>query len=118
MKGVKKDGSECTFRVVINEEGKFILNFCDSVDKVCECPLCKGMVITLNKVYKCSNKECSFFLWKKTSGIEITKEDARKLINKEEVLTIQEKKDGSKAKVSIKLDDAFEKVVINYINGK
>ena len=118
MKGVKKDGSECTFKVVINDEGKFILNFSDSVDKVCECPLCKSMVITLNKVYKCSNKECSFFLWKKTSGIEITKEDARKLINKEEVLTIQEKKDGSKAKVRIKLDDNFEKVIISYQNGK
>ena len=112
--GVKKDGEKCRFKIKVDEEGKFGFVYLDASEEVCKCPKCGNGVFSYAKVYKCGNKECDFFMWKKTSGMEISKEMCRLLCNGERVKTRQTKKDGSEAVVTIHLDDEKDKILIGY----
>lgn len=117
LQGTKKDGGKCEFQIKVSEEGKFNIVFSDAQEEVAICPKCNSPVFSYNKVYKCSSSTCDFFLWKKTSGMEITRETAKKLCEGESVRTVQHKKDGSTANVFIKLDDKKETILITYENS-
>lgn len=117
LSGVKKDGDKCSFEIKVSEEGKFILVFSDAREETALCPKCNSPVFSFPKVYKCSSQSCDFFIWKKTSGMEITKDMASSLCRGESVRTVQHKKDGSTANVYIKLDDEYETIKITYENS-
>lgn len=117
MKGVKKDGSDCEFMIKKDDKGMFTIAFSENNEPICNCPKCSKPVFAYAKVFKCSNTTCDFFLWRKTSGMDITKDIARQLCEGKSVKNIQHKKDGSTANVYIKLNDDFSTLNITYKNS-
>lgn len=100
--GISKDGNKVKYRLLI-QDGKVTIEFDSNNVILCKCPKCQGNVYEYKKVYKCSNKECDFFMWKETSGIVIEKEMVEKLVNGETIENITKKyKDGKEEKVSIR----------------
>lgn len=113
--GVTKSGEKTGFMFVIDEEKKeVVIRFTGEKESVCECPLCKKSVVRMAKVYKCTNKECSFFMWKDSSGISYEKEDIKKLCNGEKISKEQTKKNGEKVKVKVCYDREKGNITISY----
>lgn len=114
--GVKKDGNSVSFYIEVDDKGKFKIVYINEQVKICSCPKCHNDVREYLKVYKCSNKECDFFLWKKTSGIEFEKEDVADLCSGEVILKKMIKKDGSLCNVNVQLSKDYSDLKIKYIN--
>lgn len=99
LNGVKKDGSKTSFRFVLNDNriGISWLN----LDLDINCPLCSSALFETKKVFKCTNKECSFFLYKETSGLKFDADIVRKLIAGETVRMVKKEKDGNESQVDV-----------------
>lgn len=116
FKGVKKDGNSVSFYIEVDDKGKFKIVYINEQVKICSCPKCKNDVREYLKVYKCTNKECDFFLWKKTSGIEFEKEDIADLCSGAQIIKEMTKKDGSLCNVNVQLSKDYSDLKIKYIN--
>lgn len=114
MNGVKKDGSSVQFYFHIDENGKFLITFLGNSERVCDCPKCGKGIFEKKMVWKCENADCSFFMWKQTSGIKFNCEMIKTLCEGGEVKTKQTKKDQSIADVTVRLDQSKEKIEISY----
>ena len=114
MEGVTKDGSKCNFEIKIMNNA-ITLNFIGDSEAICVCPKCnKGNIITMKKVFKCTDSGCGLFFYKNSSGITFTRDMIKSLCNGEEVKAVQTKKDNSTASVTLHLKTDEWKIGLSY----
>ena len=51
-------------------------------ESIGSCPVCGEPVLSYNKAYSCSNRECKFFISKTISGKNITETAAKNILEK------------------------------------
>lgn len=115
MSGVTKGGESVSFQFKIDENGKFTCTFLDDDKDYGKCPKCQSKIFRTQKVYKCDNGKCDFFLWRESSGVKYTDEMVKDLVQGRSVKAVQKKKDGSSANVEIKLEENWTKAVLTYV---
>ena len=104
MTGVTKTGEKCSFRIK-EGDGEYVMEYAEA-ESLGKCPVCgNGEMYPKAKVYKCSNADCGYFMWKETSGIKIDRETAGRLIRGEEFSVKKTRKDGSREEVKVSLND-------------
>lgn len=116
LRGIKKDGEECAFKFRLNDEKKVIIEFDGEKESIAVCPKCGGDVFSFKKVYKCSDQNCNFFMWKESCGIEYTKDDVKNICENREIMKDKKKKDGNMVRVRVWLGEDKEELKMEYIN--
>ena len=56
--------------------------FRKTYESIGSCPVCGEPVLSYNKAYSCSNRECKFFISKTISGKNITETAAKNILEK------------------------------------
>ena len=79
------------------------------IKKIGSCPLCKSDVIEYPKVFKCSNRECNFVIFREVAKKQLTSYDVQQLLSAGHTGTIQgfKNKEGKSfnAKLEIVIED-------------
>ena len=92
---------------IIEKIKKADLSKLKSSETIGLCPLCGKEVVEEVRTYSCTNKECSFKVWKKIMTANLTKDDIKSLLNNKKTDSpIQFKsKEGKKFKAYLTLKD-------------
>ncbi len=119
---------ESFVREVVNQEKSTVATFQFENNKpqkeeIGKCPKCQSPVHESDKNFYCSNRECSFALWKEnkffeSQGKKITKTIAKSFLNKGEVLVkgLKSQKTGKEYDALIKVDfnDKYPKFSLEF----
>lgn len=96
FEGTKLFGIKCEFRIAICR-GEVRIEYTNKYPKICACPCCKADIFGSEKAYRCSNKDCSLNygpLFKKSFGIEFTRDDVARLFAGENIKKARKFKNG------------------------
>ena len=114
MMGVTKSGSDCRFRITLDENSVIRFEYDESASEVCQCPSCGGKVHEMKKSWKCTTEGCLFILWKETSGMSFTKNDVISLCAGKEITKKRTRKDGKVVDCKVRYEKESGNLALSY----